>query len=270
MAFKILVLLYASLFTYIFPVLSLDITIPTQFHPRVNDTASVLLNWSSEDPSHFWIAIRRSTPPDMNFTTSIQPVESFIETRNVSVVFRYAGTTFIEAFETSSTEVGSNVTLASSVLFQVDEAPTTGSGIASHSTRSTSSVSGSATLTSAVSSTTFPVSESAMVTSAPVPPTATKTSASSPSKHNYTAMIIAVICSAILLVLIAASVLIWRHRKRWNIPRRSAFPTSFDDERQRAPSMRSFLNNIDGDEREHTASPSDHLLDVPPPPYSPF
>ncbi|PBK96040.1 hypothetical protein ARMGADRAFT_1077556 [Armillaria gallica] len=127
MSFKIPVLLYASLFTYIFLVLSLDITIPTQFHPRVNDTASVLLNWSSEDPSHFYVALRRSTPPDMNFTTSIQPVESFIETRDVSVVFRYTGTTFIEAFTTSTTEADSIVTLASSVFFQVDEALTTGS-----------------------------------------------------------------------------------------------------------------------------------------------
>ncbi|PBK62123.1 hypothetical protein ARMSODRAFT_611438 [Armillaria solidipes] len=107
-----------------------------------------------------------------------------------------------------------------------------------------------------------------MYSDRPVPSTTTTTSDSSPSKHNYTAVIIAVICSAILLVLIAASVFIWRHRKRQNIQRRVAFPTSFDDERQRTPPMRSFLNNLDGHEREHTGSPGDRLLNVPPPPYS--
>jgi hypothetical protein len=107
---------------------SLVITVPTQSHPQVNDSTSVLLTWSSDDsdPSHFFIVVRIMFPPDYNLTSFIQPVENFTATCNVSVVFRYAGQTFIEAIKASPTQADSNVTFASTDPFQVDEVPSTG------------------------------------------------------------------------------------------------------------------------------------------------
>ncbi|KAK0472649.1 hypothetical protein IW261DRAFT_1424244 [Armillaria novae-zelandiae] len=157
MDFKISVLLYVSLFTYMVPAISLVITAPPQFHPRVNDTASVLLNWSSEDPPHFWIAIRRSFPPDTNLTSSIETVDNSFK---LATYLLYSNMQVSQIILTRDC----NVRFAVSVLFEVDEAPTAGTRIASHSTGSTSSVSGSATLASMVPSTASPVSESATIT----------------------------------------------------------------------------------------------------------
>ncbi|KAK0244784.1 hypothetical protein EDD85DRAFT_212454 [Armillaria nabsnona] len=172
MAFMIPVLLYVSLFTHIMAVSSLVITVPTQSHPRVNDSTSVLLTWSSDDldPSHFFIAVRIMFSPDYNMTSFIQPVENFTATCNVSVVFRYAGKTFIEAIKASPTQADSNVTFASTDPFQVDEAPSTDtfSGVSTGGIfPSTSSDSGSAPVVSTtVSSMISPVSRSATVTTA--------------------------------------------------------------------------------------------------------
>ncbi len=105
-----------------------------------------------------------------------------------------------------------------------------------------------------------------------VPSTSPAATASSSSKHDHTAAVIAAVLSGvILLVLTAASVSIWRYRKRRNIACQGTFFTNFDDERQHIPSMPAFLNNLD--DREHRTSPtslSDHSFDVPPPPYSSF
>ncbi|KAK0421723.1 hypothetical protein EV421DRAFT_1961668 [Armillaria borealis] len=247
-----MILFYASLFMYILPVPSLVITVPTQPPPRVNDSTSVLLTWTSaeSDPSHFFIAVKNIFPPDLNVTSFIQPMENFAATRNVSLVFEYAGKTFIEAIKASPTAPDSNITFASSEPFQVDEGLANGI---------------SASFTSTITGST-------METSVTIPSTSTAATASSSSKHNHTAAVIAAVLSGIiLLVLTAASVFIWRYHKRRNIARQGTFSTNFDDERQHIPTMPAFLNSID--EREHRASlgsPSDHSFDVPPPPYSLF
>ncbi|KAK0185448.1 hypothetical protein F5146DRAFT_1143903 [Armillaria mellea] len=117
------ILFYVSLFMYIQPVPSLLITVPTEPHPYINDSTSVLLSWSSGNPSRFFIAIERIFSPDVNVTSLIQLVENFMATRNVSVVFISAGQTFIEAIGASPTQVNINVMFASSEPFQVDKRP---------------------------------------------------------------------------------------------------------------------------------------------------
>ncbi|PBK62139.1 hypothetical protein ARMSODRAFT_964354 [Armillaria solidipes] len=238
----VLLLLYASLFTCILPVFSLSITVQTQPHPLVNASTSVLLAWSSDDPSNFFIAVRRSNTSDvtnLNFTSSIQPVDNFITNRDVSVVFLYAGLTFVEATKTDPNQADANTTFAQSDPFQVDENPT---GVISTSyTRDAdfSSPTSSATVSSTVSASTA----SALVTSA---------TSATPSKHEHKAAIIAgVVCGAFLLALITTILLIWRYRKR----------------QSRAPS-RAFLNDLD-DKRQPRTSRNDRPLNDPPPAYSP-
>ncbi|KAK0201367.1 hypothetical protein DFS33DRAFT_1346643 [Desarmillaria ectypa] len=222
------ILLYTFLFIFVLRGFSLNITVPTQPQPRTNETISVLLVPSSDDPSHFFIVVRKTSPPDAGLPSSIQRVDNFTETRNESVVLKCEGTTRIEAIKISPTQANKNVTFALSQLFHVDQGPTM-----DVSAPSLSNAFGSATVTSATD-----------------PPTASA-SDTSPSKHDHTAAIIAgVVSSAFLLVLIAASIFIWRYRKRRNIP----------------PS-RAFLNELD-DKRQHRASSNDHLLNVPPPAYS--
>ncbi|KAK0222330.1 hypothetical protein IW262DRAFT_975155 [Armillaria fumosa] len=121
----ILLLLHASLLMCILPVFSLVITIPTQPHPLVNASTSVLLTWGSDDPSLFYIAVHRNLlSPGPNITSFIQRVENFTATRYVSLVFPLAGNTSIEAQKTSPTQANVNVTFAQSEPFQVDEGPT--------------------------------------------------------------------------------------------------------------------------------------------------
>ncbi|KAK0244785.1 hypothetical protein EDD85DRAFT_212398 [Armillaria nabsnona] len=244
-----IILFYGTLFTYMLPVPSLVITVPTQPHPRVNDSTSVLLTWSPDDPSHFFIAVERILSPNSNLTSSIQPVDNFTVTRNVTLVFQSVGKTFIEAVEASPTQTNVNVTFASSEPFQVDEGQANG-----------------------ISASPTTKSDSASATSPTVPSTSTAATASSSSKHDRSAAVVAAVLSGvILLVLTAASVSIWRYRKRRNIARQGTFSTDFDDEGQPIPSIPAFLNNLD--EREHRTSPtslSDHSFDVPPPPYSSF
>ncbi|KAK0460252.1 uncharacterized protein EV420DRAFT_256593 [Desarmillaria tabescens] len=225
----ILNLLYSFLFTLISRGCSLSITVTTPPHFQANQTISVLLTPSSEDPFHFFIAVRRMSPPDTNFTSSIQPVDNLTEARIVSVDLEFSGTTYIVAQRISPIDLSSNVTFALSEPFQVDE----GREI-DVSSPTLSNVDESATMSST------------MIASTP------GASDSSPSKHDHTPTTIAgIVISVFLLVLIAASVFIWRYRKRRNIP----------------PS-RAFLNDLD-DKRHLRASPNDHSPDVPPPAYSP-
>ncbi|PBK96000.1 hypothetical protein ARMGADRAFT_756412 [Armillaria gallica] len=100
----ILLLLYVSLLTCILPVLSLVITVPTQPPLLVNASTSVLLTWSSDDPTHFFIAVQKILSPDSNVTLSMQPVENVTATCNVSVVFESAGKFIIDAIEDSPTQ----------------------------------------------------------------------------------------------------------------------------------------------------------------------
>ncbi|SJL17069.1 uncharacterized protein ARMOST_20611 [Armillaria ostoyae] len=229
----VLLLLYASLFTCILPVFSLSITVPTQPHPLVNATTSVLLTWSSDDPSHFFIAVLRSNPPDvtnLNFTSSIQPVDNFIRNRDVSVVFLYAGLTFVEAIKTDPNQADANITFSQSDPFQVDEGPT--GDISASSTRD-------ADFSSPTSSATVSSSSTA------------STSASATSSKHKAAIIAGVVCGAFLLALITTILLKWRYRKR----------------QSRAPS-RAFLNDLD-DKRQPRTSRNDRPLNDPPPAYSP-
>ncbi|KAK0472655.1 hypothetical protein IW261DRAFT_1424250 [Armillaria novae-zelandiae] len=200
------------LFTYILPLSSLVITVPTQPYLIVNASTSVLLTWGLDDPSQFWIVVRRTFSPDFNATSLIQKVENFTETRIVSLVFPSAGNTSIEAQTTS-------LTLAASLTTR---------------------------------------SDSASATSLMAPSTSTAAPAQSSSKHNHTVAVVAAVIGSIILLC-------------RNIERQGTFSTNFDDERQHTPSMPGFLNGIN--QREHRASPgssSDHLFDVPPPPYSLF
>ncbi|KAK0432310.1 hypothetical protein EV421DRAFT_1911027 [Armillaria borealis] len=245
------VLLYPLLCTYILPVPSLEITVPIQPHPIVNGSTSVLLAWSPDDPSHFFIAVQQIFSQS-NVTSFIQQVVNFTATRNVSAVFESAGKTFIEAIKASPTAPNTNVTFAQSEPFQVDEGLT--SVIPVSYTRDAPG-SSSATVSSTASTLTL------------IAP------ATTPSKDGHkTAIIAGVVCGAFLLTLITTILLIWRCRKRRAPPPEGAFPTNLENDRQHIirpylkrlsiPPLRAFFH----DEREHI----NHYPDVPPPPYSPL
>ncbi|KAK0185457.1 hypothetical protein F5146DRAFT_1070247 [Armillaria mellea] len=231
----ILLLLYASLLTCILQTLSLNITVPTQPHPLVNDNTSVLLTWSPDDPSHFFLTVERILPADHNIVSTPKPVENFYATRNETLVFESAGNTSIEAIKISPTEVG-NVTFATSEPFQVDEGPT-GDTPASYTPDPDISPS-SATVSSTV--------RSSLTTTASASPS-TKPS----SSREKAAIIAGVVCGTFLLASIITVLLIWRYRKR----------------RSRAPS-RAFLNELD-DKRHPKTARNNRLLNDPPPAYSP-
>ncbi|KAK0244774.1 hypothetical protein EDD85DRAFT_212194 [Armillaria nabsnona] len=232
----ILLLLYVSLLTCILPVLSLVITVPTQPHPLVNASTSVLLTWSLDDPSHFFIAVKKILSPDSNVTLFSQQVENVTATCDISVVFESEGVFFIEATKASPTQANDNVTFAQSEPFQVDDGPTDGILASSTADADFSSPTSSATVFSAVSSS--------------LTASASATSATSSNPHKA-AIIAGVVCGAFLLALITTILLIWRYRKR----------------RSRAPS-RAFLNDLD-DKRQPRTSRNDRPLNDPPPAYSP-
>ncbi|KAK0492331.1 hypothetical protein EDD18DRAFT_1184079 [Armillaria luteobubalina] len=230
-------LLHASLCLYILPVLSLIITVPTQPHPLVNASTSILLTWEEDDPSHFSIAVHRNlSTPGPNITSIIRKVENFTATRNVSLVFPLAGNTSIETQTISPTQANVNVTFAQSAPFQVDEDPT--GDVSTSSARDADyTTPTSATVSSTINSST---TASTSATSAP---------SSNPAHKG--AIIAGVVCGAFLFASITTVLLIWRYRKR----------------RNRAPS-RAFLNDLD-DKRQPRTSRNDRPPHDPPPPYSP-
>ncbi|KAK0185447.1 hypothetical protein F5146DRAFT_1165152 [Armillaria mellea] len=243
-------LLYPLLCSYILQTLSLNITVPAQPHPLVNDNTSVLLTWSPDDPSHFFLTVERILSPDHNIASTPKTVENFYATRNETLVFQSAGNTSIEALKASPTEVG-NVTFATSEPFQVDEGPTGDTPTSSTPDPDFSSRTSYAT----VSSTTSTLTASASAT---------------PAKHgSESAIIVGVICGTFLLALIA-TLLIWRRRKRRVLSPAGVFPTNLENDRQniiwpylkRSSTLRAFFHG----ERGYI----NHYPDVPPPPYSPL
>ncbi|KAK0472648.1 hypothetical protein IW261DRAFT_1570760 [Armillaria novae-zelandiae] len=251
----ILVLLFPLICLYILPVLSLSITVPTQPHPIVNASTLVLLTWGSDDPSQFWIVVHKVSSPDSSITPLIQKVENFTATRNVSLVFPYAGNTSIEAQTTSLPLARTNVTFAYSELFQVDEGPT--HNISPSSTRDAD----------------FPPVASAIASSTLGSSTIASPSATASSSNPHKAAIIGgVVCGAFLLALITAILLAWGRRKHRILPPEGAFPANLENDRQHIiwPYLKrssiSYLRGFFHDEREDM----DHYPDVPPPPYSPL
>ncbi|KAK0477402.1 hypothetical protein IW261DRAFT_1566306 [Armillaria novae-zelandiae] len=230
----ILLLLHALLCSYILPVLSLSITLRGLSHPLVNVSTPVLLTSGSDDPSQFWIVVRRTFSPDFNTTLLIQTVENFTANRTVSLVFPSAGNTSIEAETTSLTLASTNITFAYSEFFQVDEGPT--HNISPSYTRDAEFPPvASANVSSTVSSST----------------TASSSDTASSSSPHKAAIIAGVVCGAFLLASIITVLLIWRYRKR----------------QRRAPS-RAFLHDLD-DKRQPRTSRKNQPLSDPPPPYSP-
>ncbi|KAK0244787.1 hypothetical protein EDD85DRAFT_932792 [Armillaria nabsnona] len=252
------VLLYPLLCSYILPVPSLSITVPTQPHPLVNASTLVLLTWSSDDPSHFFVAVQKVFSSDSNVTSFIQPVENFIATRSVSLFFQSAGKSFIEATEASPTQANINVAFAQSEPFQVGEGPT--SVISEYFTRD-------ADFSLQTSSATVSSIASISTTS-----TSTASASATPSNHDPKIAVIAgVVCGAFFLALIT-TILMWRCRRRREPPPEDAFPTNLENDRQHIiwpylkrmsiPPLRAFFH----DESEYI----NHYPDVPPPPYSPL
>ncbi|KAK0477445.1 hypothetical protein IW261DRAFT_1566351 [Armillaria novae-zelandiae] len=253
----ILLLLYALLCSYTLPVLSLSITLTTLPHPLVNASTLVLLTRGLHDPFQFWIVVHRTLSPGFNIPPLIQQVENFTATRTVSLVFRSAGNTSIEAQTTSLALASVFPDRRRPEPFQVDEGPT--HNISPSSTRDAdfSSLAPSVTVSSTARTTIV---------------SASATSATPPKYEHKAAIVAGVVCGSVLLALIAAILLVWRRRQRRILPPEGAFPTNLENDRHHIiwpylkrlsiPPLRGFFH----DEREDM----DHYPDVPPPPYSPL